>query len=100
MGLSTWGWGTACGGLVTSWGWGECPCPDFIPGVETEDPCSLNTKECVDVRLRPDDLQVRLRPSDLSLRTRPSDLASRRVDDPGSRTRPDDIPSRSTICDE
>ena len=82
MGLSTWGWGVSCGGLITSGGWGECPCPDFIPGIDL-DICGVNIKSCVDVRARP---------GELASRTRPGELASR--------ARPANIPSRSTICED
>jgi len=73
MGLSTWGWGVSCGGLITTGGWGECPCPDFIPSMDI-DTCSVSIRTCVDVR------------------TRPSELASR--------TRPSVVPSRSNICED
>ena len=100
MGLSTWGWGTSCGGLITSGGWGECPCPDFIPGIDIEDLCAIDIRTCVDERPRPGDIALRLRPDDIALRDRPSDVASRSVGDVGSRDRPDDIPSRSRICED
>jgi hypothetical protein len=74
MGIGTWGWGSSCGGIVTSWGWGQCPCPDFIPVTNVGDICGTPVRTCVDVRMRPDEL--------------------------ASRARPANIPSRSDICEE
>jgi hypothetical protein len=99
MGIGTWGWGTSCGGLVTSWGWGYCPCPTFIPGLDVDD-CGVSVRTCVAARLRPGELAARLRPGELAMRARPADIASRSVGEIGSRARPADIPSRSRICED
>ena len=99
MGIGTWGWGTSCGGLITSAGWGYCPCPPFIPGLDIVG-CGISVRTCVVARLRPEELATRLWPVELAMRARPADMASRRVNVIGSRSKPADIPSRSRICED
>jgi hypothetical protein len=74
MGISTWGWGSACGGLITTGGWGECPCADFIPVLlaaylESNAYCWVATRTYVEVQTRDrGDILLRVKPDQIPQR--------------------------------
>ena len=87
MGISTWGWGSSCGGIVTTAGWGECPCDAFIPAllaaylIDSNAYCWVGTRTYVEVQTRErGDVLLRVRPEQIPQRMR-GDVAQRIADD-------------------
>jgi hypothetical protein len=70
--ITTWGWGS-CGLTISTAGWGDRPCAEFVPEIDAEHIVDTSIRDCIPVR---------------------TEFGR----DAGIRARPDPVPNRSDIC--